>query len=200
MAWTIVSSSFSKSIASSLSASSSTRYRTPFTEKPRVFCRWSTSRPGVPTTRCGRLASRIACCTMSTPPTTTATLTPIIEPSASSCSPICSASSRVGEMMRPKSGWGASSSRLSTGRPKAAVFPEPVSARPMTSRPASAHGIASHWMAVGALKFIFWQASQSGSARPSSLKVLGAAAAIWLPDSPSLSDMNSPDRRLGTQS
>lgn len=30
-------------------------------EKPLVFDRWSTTRPGVPTTTCGRLASAIAC-------------------------------------------------------------------------------------------------------------------------------------------
>eukprot|EP00967_Tisochrysis_lutea_P069144 scaffold90789_cov30-Tisochrysis_lutea.AAC.3 len=114
---------------------------------------------------------------MSTPPTTTATLTPIMEPRASSCSPICRASSRVGETMSPKSGCGFSSSWLSTGSPKAAVLPEPVSASPITSRPCSAHGIASHWIAEGFLKPILWQASQSGGARPRSSKLFGAASA-----------------------
>ena len=171
----IVSSSFSKSMLSSLSASSSTTTRVPRTEKPLVFLRWSTRRPGVPTTTCGRFASRIACCTMSTPPTTVAHLTPMCAPSASNCSEICRASSRVGEMTRAKSGCGLSSRRCSTGRPNAAVLPEPVSASPMMSRPCSAHGIASHWMGDGALKPSALHASQSGSASPSDANVFGAS-------------------------
>ena len=86
---------------------------------------------------------------MSTPPTATA-LTPITEPSASNCSPIWNASSRVGattsaQRLRP-------SSECRIGSPKAAVLPDPVSASPMMSRPPSAHGIASRWIADGFLK------------------------------------------------
>jgi len=35
------------------------------------------------------------------------------------------------------------------GIAKAAVFPEPVSARPMMSRPAKASGMAAAWIGVG---------------------------------------------------
>jgi len=48
-------------------------------------------------------------------------------------------------MTRPKSGCGLWSSWWSTGSPNAAVLPEPVSARPIMSRPCRAHGIASTW-------------------------------------------------------
>lgn len=47
-----------------------TRYLIVRKLKPLVFDRWSTRRPGVPTTMCGRFAKAIACAIMSTPPTT----------------------------------------------------------------------------------------------------------------------------------
>ena len=43
-------------------------------------------------------------------------------------------------------------SRASIGTPKASVLPEPVLARPHTSRPVRATGIALVWMANGAVK------------------------------------------------
>ncbi len=39
------------------------------------------------------------------------------------------------------------------GTPKARVFPEPVSATPITSRPERRNGQAADWMGVGDLKF-----------------------------------------------
>ena len=56
-----------------------------------VLERWSTTRPGVPTTMCGRLPSAIAWAIMSMPPTNTTAFTPMPEPSASTCSAIWAA-------------------------------------------------------------------------------------------------------------
>lgn len=52
------------------------------------------------------------------------------------------------------------------GRAKAAVFPEPVSARAIRSLPVRATGIDSAWIGVGALKLSFSQASHSSSMIP----------------------------------
>ena len=41
--------------------------------------------------------------------------------------------------------------RASMGRPNASVLPEPVCARPRTSRPASASGTAAAWIGNGAV-------------------------------------------------
>ena len=61
-----------KSIFNIRSASSITRYFTERSEKPLVFSRWSTRRPGVAMTTWGFLASARACVIMSMPPTITA--------------------------------------------------------------------------------------------------------------------------------
>jgi hypothetical protein len=120
-----------KSRSSSLSASSITRYFRFRIEKPFVFSRWSNSRPGVATMTWGFFPRAIPWGTISMPPTKTAHLTLIREPRASTCCAIWTASSRVGARMRPKKGWGFSIRAISMGRTKAAVFPEPVSARPI---------------------------------------------------------------------
>jgi len=52
------------------------------------------------------------------------------------------------------------------GIAKAAVLPEPVSARPIMSRPERASGIAEAWIGVGFLKLSFSQASQSSGITP----------------------------------
>lgn len=62
-------------------------------------------------------------------------LTPILEPSASNCSEIWNANSLVGVRTRVWSLWGEASSDWRMGRAKAPVFPDPVSARPITSFP-----------------------------------------------------------------
>ncbi len=88
MTLSILSTSSSKSMLRMRSASSMTRNLTVLSVKPFVFSRWSTRRPGVAIMMCGFLARAIDCVTMSMPPTMTAHLTPIPEPSASNCSPI----------------------------------------------------------------------------------------------------------------
>lgn len=62
-------------------------------------------------------------------------LTPMLEPRASNCSEIWNANSLVGVRTRVWSLWGEDSSDWRMGRAKAPVFPEPVSARPITSLP-----------------------------------------------------------------
>ena len=64
----------------------------------------------------------------------------------------CAASSRVGTSTRPRGlRRGASTvpgleSRVTIGRPKARVLPEPVRPRPSTSRPAIASAIVARWI------------------------------------------------------
>jgi hypothetical protein len=62
------------------------------------------------------------------------------------------------------------------GRAKAAVFPLPVSASPIRSRPWSARGIASAWIGVGILYPRAAHASQRGSMMPRALNVLFSVA------------------------
>lgn len=61
--------------------------------------------------------------------------TPMEDPRASNCSEIWKASSLVGVSTRANNRWGVSSSACRIGKAKAPVFPEPVSASPMTSLP-----------------------------------------------------------------
>lgn len=69
----------------------------------------------------------------------------------------------------------------SIGRAKAAVFPLPVSANPIKSRPWSANGIDSVCIGVGALYPRAVQASHSESMIPRSLKLFGTGVGSELP-------------------
>lgn len=64
-------------------------------------------------------------------------------PSASNCSEIWNANSRVGVNISAKYLCGFSSSACNIGSANAPVLPDPVSARPMISFPCNASGIAS---------------------------------------------------------
>lgn len=99
-----------KSMSRSLSASSMTRCLRPRREKPLVFSRWSSNRPGVATTMCGFFPSAMDCETMSIPPTIVAHRTAIVDPRLSNDWEIWYANSRVGAKMSPKSDWGFSMS------------------------------------------------------------------------------------------
>ncbi|OMH82387.1 hypothetical protein AX774_g4126 [Zancudomyces culisetae] len=77
-----------KSISSSRSASSITKYLSVFSENPLVFSKWSCNLPGVHTTICGFFESAIACVTISIPPTITAHRAPMVDPNASNVSAI----------------------------------------------------------------------------------------------------------------
>ena len=56
---------------------------------------------------------------------------------------------RAGERITPKTPYGSHESACSIGSTNAAVLPEPVSAEPSTSRPASAGRMQAAWMGVG---------------------------------------------------
>jgi hypothetical protein len=101
-----------------------------------VFAKWSAILPGVPITTCGFFDNAIAYETISRPPTKTAVLRPPIPaPIASNYSAIWTHNSLVGLMTQAKNGYGFSKSFWITGIAKAAVLPEPVSARPIISLP-----------------------------------------------------------------
>lgn len=71
----------------------------------------------------------------------TAHRTDISEPSSSKACDIWYANSRVGARTSPKKACGLSSRACRIGKANAAVFPLPVSARPIKSRPSKARGI-----------------------------------------------------------
>ena len=73
---------------------------------------------------------------------------PAVAATGSSTSATWTASSRVGTSTRPSGALGSATSvmRASIGTPNASVLPDPVSARPHTSRPCIATGIASVWI------------------------------------------------------
>lgn len=154
------------SSSSSLSASSSTKYFKARKLKPLVRSRWSNIRPGVATTTCGFFARAICWGVKSMPPTIVVTRRDIIAPRASNVLPIWKASSRVGARTRENKGWGLSSRACRMGSAKAAVFPEPVSARPTMSLPWSATGIDSAWIWVGRSYFNDAHASAKVSTTP----------------------------------
>mmetsp|Transcript_4574 Transcript_4574/g.9627 ORF Transcript_4574/g.9627 Transcript_4574/m.9627 type:complete len:281 (-) Transcript_4574:712-1554(-) len=193
----ILSSSSSKSMDNIRSASSRMRYRTDRRLKPLVFSRWSTSRPGVATTMCGRFARATAWDTMSTPPTTQTVEHPTELPSAFTTSWIWKASSRVGARMTAKSRCGLLRRAWRMGRANAPVLPLPVSARPMTSRPASECGSELAWIAVAHFHPIFSQASHRGGTTPSDSKVLSERTEEVFSQSSSLPPLSPPSPPFG---
>ena len=153
--------------------------------------RWSTSLPGVATTMCGLCASTRACCIMSWPPTIVTTLTLIPDPSADTWSAICDASSRAGERIRPITPYGSHDNACSIGSTKAAVFPEPVSAEPRMSCPASAGLMHAACMGVGVSRPSCLQESTSQGERPTSSKETEAAL-VRLTEGASASAVGAP--------
>lgn len=96
----------------------------------------------------------------------TAHRTEIRAPRPSNDLEIWYASSRVGARTSPNRGCGLSNRACRIGRANAAVFPLPVSARPMRSRPAKAGGMDSCWIGVGLLYPRDSQASHNESMIP----------------------------------
>lgn len=62
------------------------------------------------------------------------------------------------------------------GRPNAAVFPLPVSAKAIISRPDSAYGKTSLWIAVGDLQLSAETAAHSSGHKPKEEKVVAGDA------------------------
>jgi len=137
----ILASNGPKSRSSSLSASSRTRYFNCRSEKPLVFSKWSSRRPGVATTICGFFPNTIAYETMSSPPINNAERTDTKAPKASTTCEVCCTSSLVGARIRECRGCGLFTNACKIGSTNAAVLPLPVSARPIKSRPCNAIGM-----------------------------------------------------------
>src|SRR6201996_9668863 len=88
------------------------------------------------------------------------------------------ASSRVGTSTRPRGRPGRvdpPARRLTRGREKPRVLPEPVLARPRMSRPARAYGSVAPWTGHGAV--IPWSSRTStrGAGTPRAVKVVAAS-------------------------
>ena len=103
---------------------------------------------------------------------------PIVAPRASICSDIWNASSLVGVRMQANSFCGVSSRACKIGRTNDPVLPDPVSAKPITSLPFSATGMASAWIRLGFFQPTFSQASQRTSTKPREANVLSEESLV----------------------
>ena len=94
------------------------------------------------------------------------------------------ASSRVGAKIMARGAFGrrsldASANRVSTGRAKAKVFPDPVRPRPRTSRPAMESTKVATWIGKGRSIPCRSRTAQSATGTPSSAKVGTASSCAW---------------------
>ena len=136
--------------------------------------------------------SRSACLNSDAPPTTIATLTEVPLVKTSRLSAIWLTNSRVGAKISARTvlgagGWPRSRMRCNKGRPKAAVLPVPVCARPIRSLPAMICGIACTWIGEGIFNWVFSSAFRMVSERPRSAKVVVIIVfltARWPPSAP----------------
>jgi len=85
-------------------------------------------------------------------------------------------------MMRAESGDGFERSAWRIGRTNAAVFPLPVWARPMMSRPLSEYGSDCAWMEVGWFHPNLLMESQRRGSMPSEGKVWEVSKVLTLSD------------------
>src|SRR4051812_2751057 len=139
------------------------------------------SRPGVATSTSTPRVRASICRPYAAPPTTVATRCPSAWASGVRTAATCCASSRVGTSTRARGAYGVrrvveACRRLTIGSANASVLPDPVRARPRTSRPARASGSTRVWMAKGASTPVRARAVTSGAGRPSSAKVVAAGA------------------------
>ena len=179
------------------SASSMTAISTPESTRQRRSSR-SIRRPGVATTMSTPRVSASICLPYGAPPKMQHSLRPSASPSGRIASATCIASSRVGTSTRPRGAFDIRfdpdvASLASIGRPKAIVLPPPVWARPSTSRPARASGMARDWIANGASMPRLLSAKTSDLGRPSSAKVRSAGAASTIARSSSRSSSEAAD-------
>ncbi|CAM5535352.1 hypothetical protein SVIOM342S_09685 [Streptomyces violaceorubidus] len=153
------------------SASSSTVIRTWFRWQSRRETR-SARRPGVATTTSAPSRSAWVCRFIDSPPTTVVRRTSSARAYGASASLTCWASSRVDTRTRASGRFDSARRpevRASRASPKASVLPEPVRARPRTSRPASASGRVAAWIGNGRVtpRAVIVSTSTGGSPRPS---------------------------------
>ena len=122
--------SSSKPICRMRSASSITRHCRFSYVKPFVFCRWSSSRPGVATTIDRPFTSFVSSVLRFAPPMIRPWVRLCASASCDTTPKVCSASSRVGEMMIAPVPWRcfhfSRDSSSITGMTNASVLPEPV--------------------------------------------------------------------------
>ncbi|MND55755.1 hypothetical protein D3C80_468460 [compost metagenome] len=149
----ILRRSCTKPRSSIWSASSRTRKRTVVRPMARRATR-SSRRPGVATRMSVPFSSCSCCLLIDTPPTTRLIFSGRPLAKDFRLAAIWLTSSRVGARISERvvrlSGRVPSASRRSiSGRPKAAVLPVPVWARPIRSRPSRRRGIACAWIGVG---------------------------------------------------
>ena len=135
------------------SASSSTRNRTE--PRSRVPCRrCSNVRPGVAMRIWGPFLNAAYSGRKDRPPYRSTTRSCCEEARASTTSATCMASSRVGTSTSAWIPRDDGSHRSTSGTANARVFPDPVRACPIKSRPAMREGIAFSWIGVGLEMFI----------------------------------------------
>ena len=148
----------------------------------------SSSRPGVATSTAAPPPSARSCGLIETPPCTAAMRGGTPLPPASACSArliamnvsaVCVASSRVGDSTSactwlPRRRGALSASRCSSGRAKAAVLPDPVSASTQQSAPARIAGIACACTRVGAAQPCAAAARCIARLSPSAAKLVGS--------------------------
>ncbi len=177
--WRLGGSSVSTRCNSSLKPKSSKRSASSSTN----ICTWlsrsalcstrSSRRPGVATTTSAPPRRAIICGLMDTPPNTMAILGGCGRCWARlrSTSPTWAASSRVGTKTSARVRRGvlpdAMLSWCSRGKPKAAVLPDPVWARPWMSAPCKAAGMVLLWMGVGLCRPMSVAARTRAGCRPS---------------------------------
>ncbi len=148
-------------------------------QSPRfaVPCRtWSERRPGVAMSRSTPRESASAWRAKAIPPTAVRHHRPRDLASGVSESATCIASSRVGTRTSARGRFGRalpSASRASMARPNARVLPEPVWARPSTSRPARASGMVAVWIGNGVVM------PDSASAREQRLRQAQLSERSW---------------------
>ncbi|MPM87861.1 hypothetical protein SDC9_134961 [bioreactor metagenome] len=159
------------------SASSSTETRI----SDRSAAPWSIrsiSRPGVATITSTPRDSARRCGSYDMPPATSRDRMPSARASGDSTSATCIASSRVGSRMIAcglrtlPSGSTVSRSRVSSGRVKPSVLPDPVRPRPSTSLPAIASGMEACWIGNGSVMPFWARTATSSAGTPSWAKPL----------------------------
>ena len=122
--------------------------------RPAPVVSTSIMRPGVHATISHPRLSSPICAATPLPPYTETATSPAALPNFLQSLPICVTSSRVGPMIMPIGPSPLSIGRwsltcLSMGNTYDSVFPDPVLATPMQSRPDMITGSAWHWMGIG---------------------------------------------------
>ncbi len=166
------------------SASSSTVISTLSRSQWRCWMR-SSRRPGQATMMSTPLRRAFTWGFWPTPPKMVVVRSPRGLASGAMVASIWMASSRVGARISARGRPGLRSRRLaarrvSTGRAKARVLPEPVRPRPRTSRPSRESGSVAVWMGNGAVMPLRAMASHSSGGTPRAAKVVATSGSAMV--------------------